>query len=327
MAGGKSKPKGKNQIGDWPQITENHWYALAITTAVLTAVAIVFAFGAIFIDGFDGDSDAKLAQALAPFGVALFAMVTFCTVAWRGSVNVRQADQAEREGRAKLLQEGAKLLGESNNQSHVSAGIATLEILISGPDEKMAVQAMNLIADYVQREMAHDHDHYFQKEAFAALAVGERYGRIAQRSLKFSDEISGVLSNEWKSLLGVQEVKYVGGKIESGFVGDFKDSNRYRYEGVEILFMDDVEVSSRYRNCMFEYCDIKKIIGRSIGAKSENKFKECDFSDCEFSRFEKIPDFRGGLNYYRGSRSPSVIDGEEPHWPDVLILDGHKKKK
>lgn len=255
MAGGKSKPKGKNQIGDWPQITENHWYALAITTAVLTAVAIAFAFGAIFLDGFDGENDAKLAQALAPFGVALFAMVTFCTVAWRGSVNVRQADQSEREGRAKLLQEGAKLLGELENPSHVSAGIATLEILVTGQDEKLAIQAMNLIADFIQSEMSSGQEHRFQEEAFSALSNGSKLGRFANRTIKFSNKSEN--QTEWKPLEGVKEVVYVGGSATDGLFGDFYDRDRFKYKGVTIWLFEPINVTTRFSRCLFRYCTIR----------------------------------------------------------------------
>lgn len=108
---------GQKDTSDWPSITENQWYALAITSAIFTAIAIFAAFLWIFVDGFDGDPDLKKAQALAPFGVALFAVVTFCTASWRGSINSRQANQAESEGRAKLLQEGAKLLSEHEKAS------------------------------------------------------------------------------------------------------------------------------------------------------------------------------------------------------------------
>ncbi len=74
------RKKNHYDVQEWPVITENHWYALVITSAMFTALAILSAFLWIFFDGFDGESDLKKAQALAPFGVALFALVTFCTV-------------------------------------------------------------------------------------------------------------------------------------------------------------------------------------------------------------------------------------------------------
>lgn len=50
---------GQKDTSDWPSITENQWYALAITSAIFTAIAIFAAFLWIFVDGFDGDPDLK----------------------------------------------------------------------------------------------------------------------------------------------------------------------------------------------------------------------------------------------------------------------------
>lgn len=306
------------RISDGPGLTEGHWYSLAIASALLTAVAIVFAFVWIFGDGFDPDGDLKAAQALAPFGVALFALVTFCTVGWRGTISARQANQAEREGRAKLLQEGAKLLGEKHNPSHVSAGVATLEILITGPDEKLAVQAMNLIADYIQSEMGESHIHRFKDETFAALAAGADLGREANRTIKFAAPIvereEGV---EWTDIRGVKVVQYAGGKIEGALWGSFVDRPNYRYSGVRLFLQENVVIDHRYSKCVLVFSDI---VGYRGNYGPDNQFKECDFSGCKFRKTARIPDLKEGLNYFRPGREPTWGNDGPIRWESYLLV-------
>ncbi|WP_320202357.1 hypothetical protein [Agrobacterium rosae] len=313
-----SKQASEKGTGDWPVITENHWYALAITSAIFTTLAILAAFLWIFFDGFDGETDLKKAQAVAPFGVALFALVTFCTVAWRGSVNVRQANQAEREGRAKLLQEGAKLLGEAANPSHVSAGIATLEILITGPDEKLAIQAMNLVADFVQREMQGSHHHPFREEAFASLSSGASLGRRANRSLTFDcskSELGGV----WFNIDGVKWVSFKGGSIMGGVLGGFEDRENYRYSDCDILMMD-INLDSRFTKSKIKHCNIKSIDFMFYMKQYAPTVEGCDFSGAVFDKFNNdyFEMFSGSQNYYSRSMPPTCKLDVAPDWSSFL---------
>jgi hypothetical protein len=313
-----------NATSEWPSISEGDWYALAVTSAIFTLIAIAGAYGWIFGDGFDGDSDVKLAQALAPFGVALFAIVTFCATSWRGSINARQADLSEREGRTKLLQEGAKLLGERGNVSHVSAGIATLELLITGPDQRLAIQAMNLVADYVQAEMALSHAHSFRDEAFAALASGARLGREANRKVEFRSELNGVTdegTQSWYPLAGVRQVKYVGGWIESGFDGTFEDNLKFQYSNVVIKFLDDIKLNYRFDRCHFRHCSFISINVPYDRLTLEDFFK-CNFSSCDFSRRGTIPDLRGGFNFYRLGTPPHTKQLSDVDWSTHFLVIG-----
>ncbi len=299
---------GKNNArksgGDLPNISENDWYVLALTSAILTAVAICAAFVWIFGDGFSGDNDLKKSQALAPFGVALFAVVTFCTASWRGAINTRQANQAERESRAKLLQEGAKLLGEKDNAAHVSAGVATLEIVATGEDEKLAIQAMNLIADFIQSEMEKSHNNQFREEAFSAMRNGFLLGRVASRSLRFHSDNTDV---SWEPLYGTKEVYYIGGQVEGMWGGNFEDSKSFSYNGVKFTFMDSIDIDHRFKDCSFYFCDIRRYNFKYGPVPRDNlKFKDCDFSGCEFSDGKVMPDFRDGDNFIRASNPPTI---------------------
>ncbi len=310
--------KDKYSVQDWPMITENHWYALAITSAILTALAILAAFLWIFLDGFDGETDLRKAQAVAPFGVALFALVTFCTVGWRGSVNVRQANQAEREGRAKLLQEGAKLLGEAANPSHVSAGIATLEILITGPDEKLAIQAMNLVADFVQREMQTTHQHPFREEAFATLSNGGALGRCANRNLSFDCTQRGD-NAYWANIDGVKSVSFKGGSAYGGFLGGFEDRQNYRYIECEICMMD-IDLSPKFNKCKIHYCTIKSVDSLFYIEDYASTIESCDFSGSIFmhNNQELFDSLVGKKNYFSIDKPPTMKADPTIDWSQYL---------
>ncbi|MDX0566421.1 hypothetical protein GOD83_21025 [Sinorhizobium medicae] len=207
---------GQKDTSDWPSITENQWYALAITSAIFTAIAIFAAFLWIFVDGFDGDPDLKKAQALAPFGVALFAVVTFCTASWRGSINSRQANQSESEGRAKLLQEGAKLLSEHEKASHVSAGVATLGVLIAGNDRTYAFQSMNLLADFIEDHMSASHANRHRPEISGVMRTGDQKGFNTERHIWFDCTMNADNPDDdsepyWFFIPGFKQIHYVGG--------------------------------------------------------------------------------------------------------------------
>jgi len=265
MAETDKKNTVEKSVGDWPVLTENHWYSLAITSAVFTAIAVVAAFISIFGDGFDGEADVKMAQGLAPFGVALFAVVTFCTVAWRGSISTRQANQSESEGRAKLLQEGAKLLGETEKASHVSAGIATLGVLVAGPDKEYAFQAMNLLADFVEDHMGLDHTNRHRPQISGVMRTGEQNGVNTRREISFdcTDYNPGpdddYETTYWHYIPGFERIRYKGGAFSLDDHYNLSGLINISFNNVEIRGWRKLTLDDRFYRCRFSNCDIHEI--------------------------------------------------------------------
>ncbi|MDQ0421123.1 hypothetical protein J2045_002150 [Peteryoungia aggregata LMG 23059] len=336
MAGAKSKPKEAGAVGDRPQITENQWYVLAISTAIFTAVAIVSAFLHIFADGFDGDGDVKLAQALAPFGVALFAMVTFCTVAWRGSINTRQADQSESEGRAKLLQEGAKLLAEGEKPAHVSAGIVTLGVLVVGPDEDYAWQAMNLLADFVEDNMQRNHSNRHRPKLSGVMRAGEEKGINTGRDIYFdctSQEYEqGPYDDDdevfWSYIPGFSSVRYRGGIFGYDVHYNLEDLSDVKFHRVEIRRWA-ISVDDRFHLCSFAGCEIisvSSLIALNRAQDYAYSFERCDFSDCLIHVAELLEkDLKKQGNYYLRGRPPVLVGSAQViDWETVLLCEDKK---
>ncbi|MBZ9771470.1 hypothetical protein [Mesorhizobium sp. CO1-1-8] len=322
--------RGNEQpVGDWPTITENHWYALSITSAVLTIVAVVGAFLYIFADGFDGESDTKLAQALAPFGVALFALVTFCTISWRGSISARQANQSESEGRARLLQEGAKLLSEPTKASHVSAGVATLGVLIDSGEENYAFRAMNLLADFVEDHMRLDHGNRHRSEISGVMRSGDENGANTGRDIAFSpperdnDYQYDDYTTYWHFIPGFDVITYYGGEFSVDVNYSINDLRRVKFIGTTISLWNNVSIDNRFDRCTFRACSIASV--SSIASLSHHQnyryaFEVCDFSGCIFSDVEVLTkNFKEHNNYFIAGNPPTLLGSTATiDWSQIL---------
>lgn len=337
MAGVGSSKSSDRSVVDRPAITEQQWYTLAIVSATLTAVAVVIAFWWIFGDGFDA-SDLGKAQALSPFGVALFAVVTFCTAGWRGSINTRQANQSESEGRAKLLQEGAKLLAETEKASHVSAGIATLGVLVAGPDKDYAFQAMNLLADFIEDHMAGSHANRHRPQISAVLRTGEQNGLNTGRKISF-DCTSGYNEsgnyNEkpdafWHWIPGFERIAFKGGIFDHDDHYELRDLRKVTFHRVNLRRWESVDVDDdRFLRCEFTQCHIASVSSMVALFRSDNfaeAFDRCDFSGCRISTDDLIDkNLKQHDNYYLRGNPPILVgDTGAVDWSKVLLC--HDKK-
>lgn len=333
-----NKQAGEKGVGDWPGIAENNWYALAITSAIFTAIAILSAFIWIFADGFDGQDDVKAAQALAPFGVALFALVTFCTAGWRGSINSRQANQSESEGRAKLLQEGAKLLAEPEKASHVSAGIATLGVLAGGPDEDYAWQSMNLLADFVEDHMKRDHTNRHRPQISGVMRIGEQNGCSTGRDISFDctvydpdpDYYYGDDDDTyWHFIPGFESIRYKSGIFAHDSHYELETLRNVHFHNVEIRGWRPISVDDRFYRCGFSSCDIASVsslLALRNHQDFEYAFEQCDFSGCQIHTQELISkDLKKQRNFFVAGRPPVLIGSNEPvDWSQVLLCENKK---
>ncbi|MGO7731582.1 hypothetical protein [Rhizobium leguminosarum] len=334
MAGTDKKNTDESSVGDWPVLTENHWYSLAITSAIFTAIAVVTAFILIFGNGFDGEADLKMAQGLAPFGVALFAVVTFCTVGWRGSISTRQANQSESEGRAKLLQEGAKLLGEPGKDAHVSAGIATLGVLVSGTDNGYARQAMDLLADFVEDHMSKNHANRHRPQISGVMRTGDRNGANTEREIVFDytdpDRDDG--DDEptyWYYIPGFKLIRYQSGVFEKDVHYNLNDLKNVKFRNTELVDWGAIDIDDRFYRCRFRRCDIASIetIVSLLGASNHKfAFESCDFSGCKILDHGLLQaDLKAQGNYFVDGSPPILVGLQRSADWDALLERKDKK--
>ncbi|AKI01444.1 hypothetical protein IMCC20628_02748 [Hoeflea sp. IMCC20628] len=331
-----SKQSDERGVGDWPAISENHWYTLAITSAIFTALAVLCSFLWIFADGFDPEKDVKSAQVLAPFGVALFALVTFCTAGWRGSINTRQANQSENEGRAKLLQEGAKLLADVEKPAHVSAGIATLGVLISGPDKGYAFQGMSLLADFVEDRMSENHSNRHRSQISGAMRSGEQNGVNTGREISFDctnydpdNHYDDDYVTYWNFIPGFASIQYKSGIFDYDIHYEIDNLDNVNFNNVEIRGWRPVNVDDRFYRCSFSNCDIgsvSSLIALRNHKEFEFSFENCDFSGCIIHVRELVEiGLKKQHNYYLRGRPPILLGFDEPiDWSKILLCEETK---
>jgi hypothetical protein len=338
MAGKDKESTDHRSVGDWPVLTENHWYSLAIASAIFTAIAVIAAFITIFGDGFDGDADLKMAQGLAPFGVALFAVVTFCTVGWRGSINTRQANQSESEGRAKLLQEGAKLLGETGKDAHVSAGITTLGVLVSGSDREYAFQAMNLLADFVEDHMSKDHSNRHRPQISGVMRTGDQKGVNTDREIVFdytsphADNYGVYYEGEpalWHYIPGFRLIHYHSGVFAKDVHYNLNDLQNVKFRNTELRDWGSIDIDYRFYRCTFTRCDIASIMSMIslLGTSDfEYAFHRCDFSGCRILDPGFLEaNLKTNGNYFVTGNPPSLVGIEKPVDWNALLERKDKK--
>jgi len=315
---------------DYPSISERNWESLSVSSVIFTIVCFL-SMAIWLLEGGLDQGDLWKIQLFTPFGVALFAGVTYCTANWRSKITTRQADLSasqlrlsEQESKAKLLQEGAKLLGELERPSHVSAGISTLAILIMGNDEKFAIQAMNLVSDLIQREMGSNHNHTHREEAFLALKRGEEIGRQSDREIRFEASSS---ETRWEILHGVRRVLYIGGFF-LGLDGavDLICQNRNFYN-VKFDVCNNITFESGFDTCEFSECHISTVrnFWSSREPKMYHKFDNCDFSRAIFDNAETLRWIRGRKNYFVDGYLPETASGDLVDWHQYFSVEKYSR--
>lgn len=86
------KIDGEDNVADSPIAEENRWFSYAVICGMFTIATAAMAAVWVFSEN-DPDIRSKMSSTLVPFGTLMIGAVTFCTVAWRGLVGSRQADQ------------------------------------------------------------------------------------------------------------------------------------------------------------------------------------------------------------------------------------------
>lgn len=298
------------------------WFQIAITVAVLVFFSVGLGTLVALFAGSTATIGARI-DIVYKLGLMGAGLITFCTVAWRGLLATQQVDaqrkqieklssqisMTEESNLATLLQKGAELISDDSKPGYVSAGIATLRAVLTSPNPKFAIEAMDLIADFIQANYRHSQTGVAYQSASAALVAGERLGRRSDRTLVFEapaeefDEMT-----YWVPIHGVTGVAYFGGDI----IGDdfaVGEPVKARFHNVRFFGGDVAVVTPRHGRCTFERCKIVAIYDDN--AFERNTFKNCDFSDARLNvSAVAITDMRPHGNYF--------TPGKPPHCPSDI---------
>lgn len=297
---------------DKPSRNPDDWFDATVFLAI--AVGCCF-FGAFFFV-IAGESDrisALRAQYLAPFGVALFALVTLTTIVWRGLLTneqvrqqTRQNDAKDEENLAKLLQDGAKLLAEPEKTSQLHAGVVSLDVVVRDPRRRLSQQALDVLAAFYAGE--------YSRSPMAALEAARTcLIKAAEAGLRSSVDANfvGQKDTVWKTVRGFRSQIYEGGRISSV---EFEAMADEMSEAKAVTFRH-TNISTRIElsDCRLENCNIKVI---SLSSLRENTFVGCNFSGCVFmndplrellstmSKGNSKIDLKSGQNWFDKSNPP-----------------------
>jgi hypothetical protein len=224
------------------------------------------------------------AEIATPLGMAFAAALTFTTVVWRGLVGEFQAreqkranDQKDEENIARLLLDGAKLLGDTR-PSHLAAGIAVLSQAISLGKTNHAKASMDIIADFIKESLKIPANFELLDSAVHALNYGSKLGYCANRSITVETQ-DGELIAWW--INGMQSCTYEGGVIGYHLFDRQADIQQFAFNRVTFHsspFADEPTAE----NCNFRGCSFKEI---DIAIVWVNEFYKCDFSNAQVSKF------------------------------------------
>lgn len=291
---------------------EETWRSIAVRAALAGPLLLFIAAMWIFAAP---NEEAMLVRVniLSPFGVLHVALITFCTVVWRGLVATRQVETAakqltsmEENNLALLLQKGAELVSDFNNRSAAAAGIASLSAVGRAPESKFAEQVMDLLADVVQWNSDRMDDNLFASAANALLDIHRETGRLSHRQLSFEaqSEPAEDAQQQWRLVGGVRVARYRDGY----FFGEelLRDSEvantSYVFFGVSFHECMLDLTAANFIGCTLVRCSI-------FGVDPERlincDFRDCDFSACEFRNAASLPNLRAGGNWYDPRRPPT----------------------
>lgn len=320
-------------VSDAPTYDDHWWFSVAVAAFILAAVA--FSFAALWTFSVKGQDAVFRAQAFSPFGIALGAVVTFCTVVWRGILSlkqiriqseqlqnqteqlkqiVRQNDAKEDETLVKLLQEGAKFITEAEKEAQVMAGITSLHSLLENDRaRKFSAQALDIIAEFYVAN--YDKQTTATRRARAVLnsaaAVGLQSGVRAE--FKTTKRM-----HVWPPIGGFSNQHYEGGDIyEMTYQAIISETMLFTKVTFHRVQISD---NAAYFHCSFQSCKIAAFDPTLLDCK----FANCDFSGCEFTEPSEAYDFE---QFGRNFRNCFFYNDNPPSFPESLQWEKYFEAK
>ena len=217
----------------------------------------------------------------------------------------RANDSSDQANLARLLQEGAKLLGEKEKEPQLLGGIVTLETLVIGQNS-FSLSAMNLLLDFVQRSYNIDSHKSAVLAARLVLARGAKTGVRASFISEFKTEDD---DHVWLGVKGAARIEYSGGTVDSQTYSD--TDGRGWFSNARVIQCKIVDDKPGFFRCKFRQCDFSGIkMNRLIGGS----FTDCLFSGAEFSEGFDFSNMVVGNKYQKGQ--PPVGGGGR--WQGVI---------
>jgi hypothetical protein len=255
---------------------EENWLAISITLAIIAAVLGGFGLLWIFDLGPIEKIDDRIKVATL-VGTGLLALITYSTVVWRGLVGARQANEQKRtndekgeENIARLLLDGAELIGEKD-YAKAAAGIAALELVVVKSIGDFGSSAMNILADFIVREITLSSSTKNHTAARKAMEKGAKRGNLSDREL----EIKKSKNDEHVIYYGFKSVIYSNDRLFQASDVSI-DLNQTSIFSRVNLVLCEINISKfEFYDCLFYRCSISNIDTDTLSA---NTYNRCNFS-------------------------------------------------
>lgn len=308
--------------------TEQFWFATTLIAAAL--VGLILLIGIVsFINVAPDDRKDWLASAYQVFIIA-GAVLTFCTVVWRGIVTTRQADQhleqiktmsaqvaaTDDSNLADLLLRGSELIA-AEEPSRISAAIASLQSVAMANSDKYSIPAMDVLAGFIERGSGPGHDAEEIRSAIDALhAAHDLTGIVSPKVLVLKQPIEqedeGHEPQEWCLIRGFERVRYIGGMISTYELNCLSDESETKYSFVNVSFEFAGTISMRVLRdavyCKFRSCKFEEINTLAI---EHNTFVACNFSKCRIDAGADFSSLMKRANYYVEGAPPKLLGSND----------------
>lgn len=309
------------------ELSAHRWFQIAIIVAALAAVFFVCAGLAVMAQK-DTENAQKLAQAFSPFFVGLIAAVTFCGAVWRGKINSEQSKQQRRqndakddENLAKLLVDGTKLVSDDyTKKAQVHAGIAALQVVITAPQDRFAVNAMDILVDVIHATYSDPAQEFVFDAARLALQAGANLKRVSTRRVDFTATSAPYVGPDWHALNGARRVRYEGGVIVRDEYAKIEDLNATSFHGVKFDSCQIVGAPIYHKGCDFTDCSFDRVSGALLARCT---FDGCDFSNVTFEistrarQIDLLRKLSDSGNFYHVESPPTLL-GREIDWSEFI---------
>ncbi|OJJ10599.1 hypothetical protein BKI51_18845 [Alphaproteobacteria bacterium AO1-B] len=326
---------------------------------VAAVIALIF-FIVVFVGGRDSEDMRNLAQAFAPFMIGLGALVTFCTVLWRGAIATRQTEEQQRQNDSKeeadlglLLEKGHEYTAK-NTTNDIALGIAMLDTVAQAENGKYAPYALHEITRQLKPCFLmgrSDRERIFEliKGVFERLASDEqkRHRRpqtVVELDFYTNEKIKNTVVRIFPNmppcrikggnfLVGAEETKLLEDEM-CGVIFAYTDITpksmassgeleRLGGFGGSVKYLPKV-TSRRFAHCVISNFDIGQIGDVSgVVELPEVVFRSCNLSNTEFTSrgWSEICEFENC--YYAESAPPFFNFAGEHEAIDSKVLEAH----
>lgn len=323
---GKDQDKDDRPVSDWPNMDPRWWMMAAVASTFGLAIpGATFAAVAVFSQKLP-ETAHEMVTVLVPFGTIILALITFFTVVWRGLLTDqqvkeqrRQNDAKDDEMLAKLLVDGAGLLGEENEAKQI-AGVSALHTVATAPSGRYASNAMDILLAYWEKNYRPDGVTRAVRNAYAALAQAAQMGRRANTGINLIEDTKTPNSFKWIAPPGAQFVHVKGGWFDkASFEGLDRKTN---WTFAFVRFEECIIGSSNWSfyNCMFMGCAFSI---PPLHIMAANHFGACNFSGAiiDASELEAYIHENGSLkeanNFFYEDNPP--VCAAKLDWPQMLV--------